>query len=284
MMLCDMHIHSDCSDGSLSPEELIAEARKEGIKAVALCDHNTVSGLTRFTDAARDSGVIAVPGVEITSAYRGKEVHVLGLFLKENRYAEIAKYLDQINERKIENNKLLTERLKAGGYDIDSSAVAEIAGDAIPNRVHFARVLMERGYVASVAEAFDTVLAEGKGFYKSAEKLEALEVVRFLRSVEAVPVLAHPFLNFSPEVLREFLPKAKECGLLGLETVYSLFGDEETALASRLAEEHGLVCSGGSDFHGINKPDIKIGRGKGNISVPFEVYEGLKKVSATKEP
>ncbi len=276
-MLCDMHIHSNCSDGSFPPEELINEAKKEGIKAIALCDHNTVSGLTRFVNASKNSGVIAVPGVEVTSAYNGKEVHVLGLFLKESQYPKIAEYLEQINVRKIENNQMLAKRLNEGGFAINYEAVLNIAGDAIPNRVHFAKALLEKGYISSVSEAFETVLAENGVFYKPAEKLDALEVVRFLRSVGAVPVLAHPFLNFSLEELKVFLPKAKKCGLVGMETVYPLFSKEEAALAKSLAKEYGLIPSGGSDFHGTNKPDIKMGRGKDNITVPYQFYENLKK-------
>ncbi len=277
--LCDMHIHSNCSDGSFSPEELIGEAQKEGIKVIALCDHNTVSGLTRFMDAAKGSGVIAVPGVEITSAYEGKEVHVLGLFLKESLYPEITEYLEQINTRKIKNNELLTKRLQEGGFDINYDLVVEIAGEAIPNRAHFARALFEKGYVSSESEAFESILDEDGGFYRPAEKLDSLEAIRFLHSVDAVAVLAHPFLNFSKEELLEFLPKAKKCGLMGMETIYPLFSNEETSLAESLAKEYGLIPSGGSDFHGTYKPDIKMGRGKDNITVPYQFYKNLKEVS-----
>ncbi len=277
-MLCDMHIHSNCSDGSFSPEELIDEANENGIKAIALCDHNTVSGLTRFVNAAKNSGVIAVPGVEITSTYKGEEVHMLGLFLKEGQYPKISEYLEQINARKTENNKVLAKRLNEGGFAISYDAVLNIAGGAIPNRVHFAKALLAKGYVSSLSEAFETILAEGGEFYKPAEKLNTLEVICFLSSIDAVPVLAHPFLNFSHAGLREFLPKAKKCGLAGMEIIYPLFSKEETALAESLAKEYGLIPSGGSDFHGINKPDIKMGRGKDNIIVPFSFYENLKSV------
>lgn len=278
-MLCDMHTHSNCSDGSFSPEELIEEAKKEGIAAIALCDHNTVSGLTRFINAAKESGVIAVPGVEITSAYKGKEVHILGLFLKERHYQKIANYLEQINIRKIESNKLLAKRLNEGGYVISYDAVLKIAGKAIPNRVHFAKALFAKGYVSSVAEAFDTILAEGGEFYKPAKKLDSLEVIRFLHAVDAVTVLAHPFLNFSKTELCEFLQKAKQYGLVGMETIYPLFSKEDSALAQEIAKEFALIASGGTDFHGINKPDIKLGRGKHNIFVPYEVYENLRRAS-----
>ena len=274
-MLCDMHVHSDCSDGSFSPEELIVEAQREGIKAIALCDHNTIAGLVRFANAAKNSDVIAVPGVEVTAAYEGKEVHILGLFLKEKYYPEITEYLAQINIRKIENNKLLTSRLNAGGFAICYASVLEIAGTAIPNRVHFAKELVEKGYAASISDAFETILAENGEFYKPAEKIDALEVIRFLSSVNAVPVLAHPFLNFSGEKLREFLPKAIKCGLVGMETIYPLFSKEESVSAQEIAKEYGLAASGGSDFHGTNKPDIKMGHGKNNIAVPYQFYENL---------
>ena len=278
-MLCDMHVHYNCSDGSVPPEKLVDEAKKEGLSAIALCDHNTVSGLKRFTNAGKNSGVATVAGVEITSAYNGKEVHILGLFLKESQYPIIEKFLEQINARKIESNRRLANRLNEGGYDISYDSVLKIAENAIPNRVHFAKELLAKGYVSSIEDAFENILAEGGAFCEQSKKVDSLEVIRFLRSIDAVTVLAHPFLNFSIAELREFLHKAKQCGLMGMETIYSLFSKEETALAQEIAKEFGLISSGGSDFHGINKPGIKMGHGKDNISIPYEVYETLKEAS-----
>ncbi len=279
--LCDLHIHSSCSDGSVSPEELIKIAKAQGLSAVALCDHNTVSGLSRFEGAA--DGIIAVAGVEITAEFQGKEVHILGLFLPMESRNKITEFLLEINRRKERGNRRLIERLRDGGYDVDYESLLALSGEAIPNRVHVARLLMARGYISTVKEGFDTLLVEGGEFYKPEPKLDAYEVISFLSGVGALPVMAHPFLNLSYDGLREFLPEAKKRGLIGMETVYSLFSDVESRLAASLTEELGLLPSGGSDFHGSNKPDISMGSGKGNISVPFEFYEGLRALSDSRE-
>ncbi len=280
MELCDLHTHSLCSDGANTPEELIAIASAAGLRAVALCDHNTVAGLVRFEAAAAGSGVMPIPGVEVTTAYEGREVHILGLFLKKEVRPYLAEYLSEINRRKEENNRILAARLSEGGYILDYPSIKAAAGGAMPNRVHFAKAMMERGYVSSVAEAFATVLADGGAFYRSAEKLDSLDVIRFLSSLGAVPVMAHPLLNLTEEKLREFLPKARAAGLCGMETVYSLFSAEQMALLASLAAEYGLLPSGGSDFHGTNKPGIKMGRGKDNISIPYRFCEDLQKMAA----
>ncbi len=279
MLFCDMHIHSNCSDGSCSPEELISIAEASGIKAIALCDHNTISGVERFVQSASSSSVIAVPGVEVTTGYNGHELHILGLFLKKESHTTLTEYLSQINQRKETNNRELAQRLINGGFDIDYEEIKCNAGDAIPNRVHFAKALLNKGYVSSISEAFDTVLAEGSGYFFPAEKLNSIDVIGFLSSIGAVPVLAHPFLELSTEELHEFLPKAKKCGLMAIEAIYPLFSKEESETAINAAKEFNILISGGSDFHGTNKPDIKMGVGKNNISIPFSIYEELKKAS-----
>ncbi len=273
MKICDLHTHSNCSDGSYSPEKLIGIAEKAGISAIALCDHNTVSGLSRFEGAAKGSGVIAVPGVEVTAGYDGKEVHIVGLFVRETVRNTLCEYLDTVNVRKKKANRDLIGRLAKAGYEIDYEAVDAIAGEAIPNRVHVARALMAKGYIASVEEGFFGILSEKAGFYKSAERLDAFEVIAFLRSLGIVPILAHPLLNLSEEALRGFLPSAKEAGLLAMEVYYGGYTDEQVALAKSIAEEFDILPSGGSDFHGDNKPENRMGKGK----VPFEVFEALRR-------
>ncbi len=277
--LCDMHTHSNCSDGSLSPEELIELAEESGLKAIALCDHNTICGLKRFTNAASKSKVIAVPGVEITTDYKGNEVHILGLFLREKSYGRLTEYLETMNRRKEENNKILARRLYDSGYMIDYAEIKRDAGGAVPNRVHFANALIKKGYVSSISEAFGGILSKNGNFYTPTEKLDALDTIKFLASINALPVIAHPLLNLSYEMLCDFLLKAKKCGLVGIETIYPLFSESDTAFANELADKFGLIKSGGSDFHGSNKPDIKIGVGKDNIAVPYQVYEKLKKAA-----
>ncbi len=275
MKTCDLHVHSNCSDGSYAPSELIGAAQAAGLSAVALCDHNTVAGLSRFEEAAAGTDVIAVPGVEVTAGYCGKEVHILGLFLKKEARGALTAYLETINRRKKEANRELIARLQAAGYDIDLAAVQKIAGEALPNRVHVAGALIAGGYIKTVNEGFDGILAEGAGFYESAERLDAFEVIEFLRGIAAVPVIAHPLLNLTKEELHAFLPRAKACGLVGMEVHYAAYSAAETALADALARTYGILPSGGSDFHGDNKEGQYIGKGRGDLAVPFAFYEAL---------
>lgn len=273
---CDLHIHSNCSDGSCSPEELIYMAEQAGLSAVALCDHNTVKGLRRFLNAAKDKNIIAVPGVEVSCQFNGKEVHILGLFLKEDIFDDLESFFIELNIRKMESNEILLNNLNNAGYKIDIQDVFDLSEGGIPNRVHFAKALLNKGYVLSIDEAFRSLLSKDGGFYIESEKLDAFQAIKYLSDLYAVPVIAHPLHSLSFEDAEEFLPHAKKLGLVGMECIYPLYDEVKTRQAHQLAERFDLKVSGGSDFHGENKPNIHIGVGRNNISVPFSVYEGLK--------
>ena len=135
--------------------------------------------------------------------------------------------------------------------------------------------VQEHGYAPSVRAAFDTYLAEGAGFYKAPPRLLALDVIKFIRGIGAVPVLAHPFLNLSEAELCDFLPAAREAGLFAMETDYATYSEETAILAKEIAEKYGIERSGGSDYHGERKPDISIGKGKGNLRVPYSYLEAI---------
>ena len=273
---CDLHCHSSFSDGSLNPAELVALAEKQGLSALALTDHNTSAGLKEFMEAGRNSEVITVPGCEFSTEWKEKEVHVVGLFFQEKYWNEIEDFLELSHIAKINSNLQLIANLNRAGYQVsEEEAAALTKGDF--NRSHIARVLMNKGYVKSVQEAFETLLKEGKGFYTPAKKISPMAVIRFIKVFGAAAVIAHPFLNLSMEELREFLPLAKEAGLDAIETRYTDFDEEMTRNAIALAGEFGLKQSGGSDFHGAAKPDILLGTGRGDLYVPYGFYEDLLK-------
>lgn len=276
-MTCDLHVHSNFSDGTLTPAELIALAEQQNISAVALCDHNTVKGLPDFMKAAEYSKVIAVNGIEISTEYNGTELHILGLFLPEDKFEEISGMMSRIKMLKEESNKNLVKNLCNGGYLIDYEEIKSKNDGAYINRAHIAAELIEKGYFADRKEAFNTVLSPDGGYYTPPERLKALEIIAYLDSIGAVPVWAHPFLDMNAEDIDIFLPIAKARGLAGMETRYSEYSEETQKTAELLAEKHGIKQSGGSDFHGSNKPDISLGSGKGNLEVPFEFYENLSK-------
>lgn len=273
---CDLHTHSNYSDGTYTPAELIAEAERVGLSAIALTDHNTVAGLPQFLKAAEGSAVEAIPGIEISTEYGDRELHILGLFINEKYYDVITERLLPIAINKERSNVELIETLAAAGYDITYEEVAARMPDGQFNRSHVGEVLTEKGYTPSIEAAFRTVLSKDHGLYRQPKRLPALEIVEFLRAIGATPVLAHPFLSLSLEELRPFLREAVKHGLCGMETVYSTYDEETTLLAASIADEFGLIRSGGSDFHGSRKTDIKMGTGRGNLFVPAEFVEKLR--------
>lgn len=271
---CDLHTHSCCSDGTLTPAQLIEQAEKAGVAAVALCDHNTVAGLPEFVEAGRRSIVEAVPGIEFSTEYRGIELHILGLFIQEQYYEAVNELLSEALEQKKQSNVALVEKLKEQGLDIAYEAIVAETGGTV-NRAVIGAYLVRHGCCSSMEEAFDKWLNLDRGFYVPPKRPDAFEVIHFIKSIGAVAVLAHPFLNLNETQLREFLAQAEE--LDGMEVYYSKFTEDQTALAEKISEEFGLVKSGGSDFHGANKPDIQVGSGTGSLRVSADCLEKLRK-------
>ena len=274
---CDLHTHSNFSDGTLTPAGLVAAAEAAGLAAIALTDHNTVAGLPAFLEAGADSPVETVPGVELSTDYEDVELHVLGLYIRPEHYGSITQLTEQMMLRKQQSNRQLIEDLNRAGYGVSYDKIKAAMPAGEPNRAHIAAELTRLGYTASNQEAFSTLLSARRGYYQPPKRIDVFEAISCLRSAGAVPVLAHPFLNLKErERLERFLGPAKEAGLVGMEVLYPLFAPEQTNLAEKLAGKYGLLPSGGSDFHGENKPDIRLGTGKGTLRVPNAFLEGLK--------
>lgn len=278
--MVDLHTHSHCSDGSLSPAQLLRAAEKAGVTAVALTDHNTVAGLPEFTAAA--GTVEAVPGVEFSANYQGKELHILALFLPRESWAAVDSRLAQLHRDKEASNRALVAALRCGGYAITYEEVTAMAGGGWINRAHVAQVLTRKGYTGSVQEAFRTLLRRHGGFYVPPKLPDALETIAFIKKQGAVAVLAHPLLSLEEMQLHTFLSLAKAAGLDAMETMYPRFDENATQTLRAMAEEFGLAESGGSDFHGDAKPEIRIGVGTGTLAVPDAVVEKLRERSRRK--
>ena len=272
---CDLHTHSVFSDGSYTPSEIVAEAKRLGL-IVALTDHNTADGLPEFMDAARKLDVTAVPGVEFSTEYKGKELHLLGLFVLPEHYAAVGRMVKEQHILKEISNMELVERLNQAGYLISYKNVKRRNPSGNANRAHIASELIERGYVTSMQEAFNTILSEKCGYYVAPSRLQLTDVIRELRSIGILPVLAHPLQDMTEAELRDFLPIGIEAGLLGIETMHSSYTPEIIGLAEKIASDFGLLSSGGSDFHGSAKPDISLGTGKGWLCVPVNKYLDLQ--------
>lgn len=273
---CDLHTHSTFSDGTYTPTELIDAAAGMGLASVALCDHNTVDGLTEFLNAAKGENIDAIAGAEFSVDYNGTELHLLGLFIPENQFGKISELMVDVNERKRQSNINLIASLNEAGYEIDYEQIKNSTPKGNFNRAHVAEELTRKGYTESKDQAFKTLLDSKAGYYKEPERLGLFEMIGFIKSIGAVPVLAHPFLNLNEEELEVLLPRAKEKGLAGMECYYSTYSEDVTQKALSLAEKYGLRFSGGSDFHGERKPDIELGVGKGNLKIPYEWSVALK--------
>lgn len=276
MKICDLHVHSFFSDGTYSPEEIIDSAIDAGLSAVALCDHNTVDGLSDFLSAAEGKDITAIAGAEFSVDYNGRELHMLGLFIPRESFGSISDMMRELHKRKEESNIHLIESLNRAGYDISFAEIKATTPRGKFNRAHIAAALTRKGYTRSVKQAFDTLLSPAAGHYQEPKLPNIWEMLDFIREIGAVSVLAHPFLNLNENELDLFLPEAKKRGLIGMECLYSTYSEETTACAFKLADKYELLYSGGSDFHGDGKPDISIGSGKGNLKIPLEWAEKLK--------
>lgn len=278
-MPTDLHLHSTHSDGTLTPAEIISRAKALELTAVALTDHNTVSGLPDFLSEAEKQDVTAVAGIELSTVYQDREIHLLGLFIPAEAFPVITALMQDYLTRKEQSNRDLADRLAADGYRVDYNAIKAATPDGNVNRALIAKELMAKGYVTSVKEAFDTLLGEGMGYYTPPERLDFFDAIRFLRSIHTLPVWAHPLQYMDEPTVRAILPAAVEAGLMGLEVMHSSYDESTIARTKALADEFGLLYSGGSDFHGAVKPDVKPGVGNRSgetPNIPDEYYEKLR--------
>ncbi len=277
MKLCDLHTHCVFSDGTYTPTQLVEEAESIGLSAIALCDHNTVDGLPEFLAAAKNRNIEAIPGAEFSVDYEGTELHLLALLIAPAHFSAISDLMADYQKRKEQSNSDLICALNDAGYSIRFEDIRASTPNGKFNRAHIAAELTKKGYTKSIKEAFSTLLSPKHGYYTEPPRPTVWEMLSFIKSIGAVPVLAHPFLNLSEDRLLIFLPEAKKQGLVGMECYYPLYDEATTEKSLTLAERFSLLPSGGSDFHGSNKPDISLGTGKGSLQIPLTWLEKLKK-------
>lgn len=273
---CDLHTHSVYSDGTLTPRQLLQQAQEIGLSAIALTDHNTVSGLPEFLSAAKDYPVEGIAGVEFSTDYEGTELHILALYLKPKYFSQVTELMEQYCRRKEQSNLDLVEKLNLAGYAVDYAKIKASTPEGQVNRAHIAMELTRNGYTASRQEAFQKLLNPSCGYYIPPQRFTPKEMLGIIRDMGAVSVLAHPYLNLEEARLRTFLSQAKSWGLQGMEVYYSNYDEATTEAAMAAAADFGLLYSGGSDFHGGNKPDIVLGRGRGNLKIPATWAEKIR--------
>ncbi|MGH2531871.1 MAG: PHP domain-containing protein [Thermomicrobiales bacterium] len=265
----DLHSHSTVSDGLLAPAALVQEAKRRGLRVLGLTDHDTLDGLAEAEAEAATLGIELVPGVELSTDLGRHEAHILGYFVDRDE-PDLLAGLDWFAQKRRERIERIVAKLRGLGIRIELDRVRELAGVGTIGRPHVARALIEAGYVASITDAFDRFLTPGRPAFVARQKVSPEEGVVLIRKGGGVPVLAHPYSTGDVEgILARLVP----AGLLGLETWYGEYDEEERAELHRLADQWGLIPTGGSDYHG---PRFKPGRELGGPPVPYEAVERLR--------
>lgn len=270
----DLHIHTTASDGTCTPEEVVREAKRLGLGAVAITDHDTAAGYLRAAAEGEKLDLEVVPGIEISTKY-GRAVHILGYYIDVNSPA-LQEVLDWIVRDRDERNVKMCALMRADGIDITYEYMRERFGEVI-GRPHFAEILIERGLARDMNDAFDRYVEKGRKYYQGRSFLSIERSIEIIRAAGGTAVLAHPFqYRLDDAGLRELIEHCMASGLEGMECRYSGYDASMSAYLEALAEEYGLLKTGGSDFHGTNKPAIRLGDGKGALDVPYAFLQRLK--------
>ena len=272
----DLHVHSTASDGTLTPSQLVSLAEEKKLKAFALTDHDTIAGLEEALKASSNSSVEVIPGIELSTTWLERDVHIVGLDIDYSNYyfqEALSRFQDS---REVRNEKIMS-LLQKEGISITRGSMAEAFPESVWTRAHFARYLLDHKYVGSINEAFDRYLGDHAKCYVPREKVTPFQAISLIHEGGGIAVFAHPILcRLGKDRLESLAAQMKQAGLDGIEAYYSTYrpADEQTVI--QIAKRQGLALSGGSDFHGSNKPQIQLGTGKGNLKIPYQVWENLR--------
>ncbi len=273
----DLHVHSFKSDGTYTPTQLVDYALEKGLSAFALTDHDTVDGIDEAISAAAGKPITVIPGIEYSTEYRNRDVHIVGLFI-DHKASAFQEYLTRFQQSRTERNYKLCANLRGANIDITYDALAEMFPDAVITRAHYAKYLLAKGYVKSMKEAFDRYLGDHTPYFVHREKITPQEVIDVTLQAGGVPVLAHPTLyGLGREQLDILVSTLTAQGLKGIECIYSTYSPAEEHEIKALAEKYHLLPSGGSDFHGANKPGLDLGTGYGKLFIPESFMIELQK-------
>lgn len=273
----DLHVHSTASDGTCSPAELTALAIEQGLAAFALTDHDSIDGIKEALEAARQTDLEVIPGVELSTEYHGTEIHVVGLYIDDHN-EPFQEHLKNFQDCRDNRNLKMIEKLREEGFSITAEELYEKFGDCVLTRAHIARHLVDTKQVKDLSVVFDQYIGNGCKCYVERPKITPMHAVELIHSAGGTAILAHPCLyKMKRSELLDMVKQMAEAGLDGIEAIYSCNQGPDEKDFTELANQYGMLISGGSDFHGSNKPYIKLGSGKGNLKIPYEILENIKR-------
>lgn len=290
--MIDLHVHSNVSDGTFSPSELVDIACRKGITVMALTDHDSVQGVKEALDRAAElrshgKNINVIPGIEISAAYESRDIHILGYYVDINN-KEFLDLMENAWAERCNRNEIMALKFRKSGIPMTTEALTALSGSEVITRAHFAKWLVQNKYCKTNAEAFDKYLGAGCPYYVPREYLSREVAVKAIIKAGGVPVLAHPMLyGLNPPVspkLEELVIELKGYGLKGLETYYSSNMGNDEDIVRHLALKHDLIMTGGSDFHGDNKPGLEMGSGRNNsLNVPYSAYRQMAATAGKEE-
>jgi len=278
MKTIDLHVHSCLSDGTCTPEELVTLACSTGLSAFALTDHDTTAGIDRALEASHGTDVEVIPGIEFSTRWQHRDIHILGYFMDYHAPSFQERLKAFIGDRSERNIKMCARIREYTGFPISPKILEARWPDAVITRAHMAAWLVEEGYVRDRNTAFSKYLGDHAPCFIPKPEVSPLDAIELILKHQGIPVLAHPLLySLSRKQLNLLLDGLTRAGLKGIETYYSMNRGSDTAFVRSLSQKYGLLTTGGSDFHGKNKPDIALGTGlQSNLAIPYEVLNELK--------
>ncbi len=276
MKRVDLHMHTTHSDGSYLPRDLVRYAKEKGLGCISVTDHDTMSSFDESQEAAREFGIELIPGIEISADFEPGTLHILGFFQDRN-HPKLKTMLDDIQKARRERNPQIIEKLNKLGIDITFDEVKAASGGKQIGRPHFAKVLLKKGVIRSMDEAFTKYLSKGKPAYVDKRRFSSTDAIHCLREAGGVAVIAHPKqMKLDEEALTREVERLVEEGLGGIEAYNSCQNREEAQLYKRLAKRFNLFVTGGSDFHGANKPDVDLGFMGDGVELGYEIVDEMK--------
>ncbi len=275
--MIDLHVHTTASDGTFTPREVVRLAARKAIKALAITDHDSVAGVQEAREEGASLGVEIIPGVELSVEWPHGILHVLGYFLNTD-HPDLLRVLGDLKRIREERTPRILSRLEELQIHVALEEVESEAGGGVPGRLHLARILVRKGYVSNIQEAFDRYLRNGAAAYVRKPKILPSDAFRLIVESGGLPVLAHPYslLDRQDVRLEGILEQLKALGLAGMEVYCPKHTADQTIHFLALARAYGLAVTGGTDFHGANKPGIELGVIEGMDALPYSMLEELK--------